>query len=136
MSKMSNKDVLESFLNAFPKGIDAQCEYLASDVRFYEANSLPWAGERGPIEGEHTGHQGFRNLIETMTSNVGVDIKQFELLDAGDKVMANMVVRWSSLATGEGFEDGVLEVYSFKDGKISVGDVFYKDAQRVAALAP
>ena len=132
---MSNKDVLEGFLNAFPEGIDAQSKFLAEDVIFYEAKSLPWSGEHTEMEGELVGHDGFRELIETMKSNVGVEIKTIELLDAGDQVMANTVVRWSNLETGEGFEDGVLEVYSFENGKITAGDIFYKDAQRVAALA-
>ncbi len=60
---------------------------------------------------------------------------KWELMDAGDKVVLYMLVRLTSRRTGNSLDIPVVEIFAFRDGKITDDDVYYKDASLVASAA-
>ena len=60
---------------------------------------------------------------------------KWEVMGAGDKAVLHMLVRLTSRRTGESFDIPVVEIFAFRDGKITDDDVYYKDASLVASAA-
>jgi ketosteroid isomerase-like protein len=59
----------------------------------------------------------------------------FRRVAAGDKAVLHMLVRLTSRRTGESFDIPVVEIFAFRDGKITDDDVYHEDASLVASAA-
>jgi ketosteroid isomerase-like protein len=60
---------------------------------------------------------------------------KWEVMGACDKAVLHMLVRLTSCRTGESFDIPVVEIFAFRDGKITDDHVYYKDASLVASAA-
>ena len=126
---MDNRATLEAFVQAFIDGDSQRMRsYLAADVVLHEAAVLPYGGD-------HVGVEGFFSSLQTASSIFDAEALKWELMDAGDKVILHMLVRLTSHRTGKILEIPVVEIFTFRDGKIIDDDVYYKDASLVAGLA-
>lgn len=125
----NNQQILEAFLDAFSEGVDKSCEYLTDDATFLQAASLPYP------KTTFVGCEGFKELMGSMTQHFELEMHDREYFERGDKVVGVIPILFTSKRTGERTDMTVVEIYTFRDGKISNVDVFYKDPEKIAALA-
>ncbi len=108
----TNIEIYERILAAFnADGIDGVLEYFSEDVEIYDPDLPPEVPRRG--------HEGIRQVAEQLMSGFReVQVRNFELLSAGDRVIAVL----HTFACGEG---GEIELYvrdahivTFRGGKV------------------
>ena len=99
------------------------------DLVVHEPQELPYGGE-------YHGFAGFLDLLARLTAVVEIaPASPLEFSDAGDRVVVQMVGRFTSPVSGRSVDTGVVELLSVRDGRIAELDVFYKDPGAVASLA-
>lgn len=121
----TNVKIYERILDAFNRdGIDAVIPYFTDDVELYDPDLPP---------GTYRGHEAVRRVTEQLMSGFGdVEVRDFRLLPAGDRVVALLHTR------AEG-ERGELElevrdahVLTFRDGKIAYWRLYLDQAEALA----
>ena len=94
----------------------------------YEAGGLPYSGE-------YHGPDGFFELLGKMNQAMELTPGEtFQYLLADDTVAIRGRLRFTSRASGQSVEMGLVEIYTVRDGLIVELDVYYKDPSAVAAL--
>ncbi len=124
----TNIEIYKRILAAFnADGIDGVLEYFSEDVEIYDPDLPPEVPRRG--------HEGIRQVSEQLMSGFReVQVRNFELLPAGDRVIAVL----HTFASGEGGEieievrDG--HIITFREGKV-VHWRLYVDADEALADA-
>ena len=110
-------DLDAAFANVHPEGV------------IHEADELWYAGD-------FVGPDGFREIIETMSSRLQIEVGDYEVFDtAGEETFMKVNVTFTSPETGRRLEMPIVEIYRAKDGKLIDMDIFYKDTAAVIALA-
>lgn len=101
---------------------------LHDDFVVYEAGGLPYSGT-------YHGADGFFNDLygEIMKLTDLTPLGEMDFLQSGNTVAAYFRLRFTSRATGEKFDTGMVEAYKVHGDKIAELDVFYKDPAGVAA---
>jgi hypothetical protein len=94
----------------------------------YEAGGLPYSGEyRGP--------DGFFELLGKMNQAMELTPGEtFQYLLADNTVAIRGRLTFTSRASRQSVEMGLVEIYTVRDGLIVELDVYYKDPSAVAAL--
>lgn len=120
--------VVEAFLRAFAAGdIQTALSYLCEDTVFDEARGMPFSGT-------YIGAGGFKSLARAISTDLAASVRGFTVLDAGTAAIAQIDMTFTSRATGRRLETSTVEIYRVKDGKITQGDVYYKDPLAVKDL--
>ncbi|MBO6638216.1 MAG: nuclear transport factor 2 family protein [Roseitalea sp.] len=122
----SHLSFLEGLFDAFErKDIHAVLDGLHPDVDVIQVESLPYGGV-------YRGHDGFKRLLGDLDAAWQVfDVKPFEYLDAGEKIVVRMTCKATARASGRDIETEMQEVFSFRNGKVSEIKVFYWDTAKV-----
>jgi ketosteroid isomerase-like protein len=63
-----------------------------------------------------------------------VVLKSREVQAAGDRVMVNMFADFTSRVTNRTVSTSMVELYSFKEGRITQIDVYYNDVTKRSVL--
>jgi uncharacterized protein len=94
----------------------------------YEAGGLPYSGE-------YHGPDGFFELLGKMNQAMELTPGEtFQYLLADGTVAIRGRLKFTSRASGQSVEMGLVEIYTVRDGLIVELDVYYKDPSAVAAL--
>jgi ketosteroid isomerase-like protein len=111
------------------RGTVGRCaQLLHDDFVGYEAGGLPYSGE-------YHGPQGFFELMAKMNDGLDVTLgPSVQFLSAEETVAVRFRLAFTSRATGESIEMGMVEVYTVREGLIVELDVYYKDPSAVTAL--
>ena len=112
MPPNTNAEIVRRLLNAFnEEGVEGVLAFYDDDCEVYDPD-LP--GNRS-----YRGKEGLRNLLELMlTGSEQTEIRDYELLPAGDRVVA--LIRTYFRGEGGGPEVEVRDAHTltFRDGKI------------------
>ena len=101
---------------------------LHDDFVTHEAGGLPYSGE-------YRGADGFFELFGKMNEGLELTLGHaVQFLLAEDTAAMRSRVTFTSRATGNSVEMGLVEVYTVRDGLIVELDVYYKDPAAVTAL--
>jgi ketosteroid isomerase-like protein len=131
MAPRTNVEIFQSLIEDFNReGVDGVLPYYTDDVEVYDPD-LPPGTYRGP--------EAVARVIEMLISGfVDVEIRDFRLLPAGDRVVALLHTRSKA-----GRDDLVVEtrdahMITFRDGKISYWRLYLDQAEALgdAGLDP
>jgi uncharacterized protein len=124
-----NAATLRSFIGLLSGGdADRAFKLLHPDVVVYEADALPYSGT-------YHGVEGFGQMMEQLFGTFDLQINKYEVLDAGDSVIARMEISLTARSSGRSIDMPIVELYRFTDGLISEVDIFYKDTKAVAEIS-
>jgi ketosteroid isomerase-like protein len=102
--------------------------FLHDDVVVREPPDLPFGGEyHGP-----EGYLAARDKVDSLA--VAELAGPVTLHDAGDLVVMRVTGRFTSRATGTALVTEFVELYTIRDGRIAVLDVYVRDTQALATL--
>ncbi|MFJ3921561.1 nuclear transport factor 2 family protein [Streptomyces sp. NPDC090022] len=123
-----NTRTLQSFFALIESGaIEEALELIDPELVIHEAESLPYPGDfHGPA--------GFVQLAEKVFGLADLSISDVRLLEDGDTVVSRSRATFTARATGRVLETEVVELYTFRDGRIADIDAFYKDTHAVVEL--
>ena len=85
--------------------------------------------------GKWVGPDGLREIIETMTSKLDIEVVDYAVFDSEDITTMKVEIRFRSKETGRTIEMPIVELYRERDGKLIEMDIFYKDTAAVLELA-
>ncbi len=101
---------------------------LHDDFVTHEAGGLPYSGE-------YHGAEGFFELLGKMNEGLELTLgHSVQFLLAENTAAMRSRVTFTSRATGNSVEMGLVEIYAVRDGLIVELDVYYKDPAAVTAL--
>ena len=101
---------------------------LHPEMVFREAEGLPYPGD-------FVGHEGFLRLVKECAAAYALHVDGYELAYDGERVIAQMQLSATSNRSGRVLKTAVTEFYSFRDGLIADGDIYYKDSRAMWELA-
>jgi ketosteroid isomerase-like protein len=124
-----NAATLRAFVDLLSGGdADRAFKLLHPDVVVHEADALPYSGT-------YHGVEGFGQMMEQLFGTFDLQINKYEVLDAGDSVIARMEISLTARSSGRSIDMPIVELYRFTDGLISEVDIFYKDTKAVAEIS-
>jgi ketosteroid isomerase-like protein len=124
-----NAATLRAFVDLLSGGdADRAFKLLHPDVVVYEADALPYSGT-------YHGVEGFGQMMEGLSRAFDLQVNKYEVLDAGDTVIARMDISLTARSSGRSVSMPIVELYRFTDGLISEVDIFYKDTAAVAEIS-
>jgi ketosteroid isomerase-like protein len=108
----SNLDTYQRILETFNReGVDGVMPFFTDDVEVYDPD-LPEGPYRGPDAAKH--------VVELLTSGFeDVEVKDFRLLPAGDRVVALLHTRAKGESVDLEVETRDAHTITFRDGKIA-----------------
>jgi ketosteroid isomerase-like protein len=125
----SRLETARSFIECSTSGdLDGAMALLHPAMVFREAEGLPYPGE-------FVGHEGFMGLLAEVDAAYELKVAGCRLADDGSRIIAQMNLVVTSRKSGRSLSTTVSEFYSFTDGLISEGDIFYKDTRALWELA-
>jgi ketosteroid isomerase-like protein len=115
-SANANLATMQRFVSAVLAGEAATLhEVAAPDFVLYEGSGMPFAGS-------YQGIDGFLRFLgifgETLEIEVLAPVRSF-VSDDPDVIAAELEVRGTNRATGRRFESSLVEVWTFRDGKVA-----------------
>jgi ketosteroid isomerase-like protein len=127
-----NIDIINDYLDAFLAGdIDRVMTFLADDFTVIESEGMPYSGK-------WVGKDGFMQLLNAVYAcwtDMKVDL--VEVIGAPDAenfaVLATMDGK--SLSNGRSFSTSLCEIWTVKDGKLSLVRPYYWDTKLMSELA-
>ena len=121
----SNVETYQRILEAFNReGVDGVMPYFAEDVEVYDPD-MPAGPHRGP--------EAVRHVAEEMTSGFAdVEIIDFRLLPAGDRVVALLHTRGKGDGVDLEVETRDAHTVTFRDGKIAYWSVYLDQAEALS----
>ena len=125
---MSREDleVMREFVERFLGGdLAGTLALIHPEAVVNEGAGLPWGGD-------HVGRCGFQSLVAALLGTFDLKIDSYDLLDAGDTVVARMPATFTHRTTGRCLPMPIVELYQLRDGLIWRIDVFYKDTKAIA----
>ncbi len=124
--------VVQKLFSAAGAGdIDTIADCLHPDFTINQVAGTPYAGT-------YHGLDGFLTMFGILTSHFELGQRDLAFHDTGDSeigVIVTFDVDFTSRATGQTVTSGNVELYRFADNRIRRIDVYYQNAQAVAALA-
>ncbi|MFI5026398.1 MAG: nuclear transport factor 2 family protein [Solirubrobacterales bacterium] len=131
MAMGNNVEIYERILETFNReGVDGVMPYFTDDVEVYDPD-LPEGAYRGP--------EAARHVVELLTSGFDdVEIKDFRLLSAGDRVVALLHTRAKGERVDLEVETRDAHTITFRDGKIAYWRLYLDQAEALtdAGLDP
>jgi ketosteroid isomerase-like protein len=127
-----NIDVINGYLDAFMVGdIDRALTFLTDDFTVIESEGMPYSGK-------WVGKDGFLQLLNAVYgcwSDMKAEL--VEVIGAPDAenfaVLATM--EGKSVSNGRSFSTSLCEIWTVKDGKLSLVRPFYWDTKLMSELA-
>ena len=121
---------MKRFYAAIAAGdVEAVNAILAPDVVVHEAESLPYPGE-------FHGHAGFWDLMQKVAGVWDhLVASDFRFYTSPDGIMARLTLKARSRASGESFEQELIEAWTVENGLLREGHIFYFDTHRARELA-
>jgi ketosteroid isomerase-like protein len=121
----TNVETYQRILEAFNReGVDGVMPYFAEDVEVYDPDMPP---------GPHRGPEAVRRVAEAMTSGFAdVEIIDFRLLPAGDRVVALLHTRGKGDGVDLEVETRDAHTVTFRDGKIAYWRVYLDQAEALS----
>lgn len=125
----SSVDTVRRFYDLLSAGdLDAATELLDDELVIHEPAGLPYGGE-------YHGPGGFQDIMGRINGQFQPEmVGPVTCLDSGNPVVVRLVGRFTSRATGRSVEMDVVELFTVRQGRIVILDVYYKDPGAVAAL--
>jgi ketosteroid isomerase-like protein len=127
----TNLETYEHILQTFNReGVDGVMPYFTDDVEVYDPD-LP--------EGPYRGPQAAKRVVELLMSGFeAVEIKDFRLLSAGDRVVALLHTRAKGERVDLEVETRDAHTITFRDGKIAYWRLYLDQAEALtdAGLDP
>jgi ketosteroid isomerase-like protein len=124
----AEKAVVRSFIEAFARGD------IDSALGMLDANSLVDEADGMPFSGKYHGPDGFKKLLDQMSSRLDASVNSCDYLDDGGVIVTRMALTFASRASGRKLPTRVTELYTVSNGKITHLDSFYKDPAGVGEL--
>ena len=125
----NNAATLRTFVDLLSGGdADRAFKLLHPNVVVHEADALPYSGT-------YHGVEGFGQMMEGLSGTFDLQVNKYEVLDAGDTVIARMDISLTARSSGLSTDMPIVELYRFTDGLISEVDIFYKDTAAVAEIS-
>jgi ketosteroid isomerase-like protein len=121
----TNVELYQRILEAFnSEGVDGVMPYFAEDVEVYDPDFPP---------GPHRGPEAVRRVAELMMSGFeDVEIIDFRLLSAGDRVVALLHTRGKGEKVDLEVESRDAHTVTFRDGKIAYWRVYLDQAEALS----
>jgi ketosteroid isomerase-like protein len=121
----SNVETYQRILETFNRdGVDGVMPFFADDVEIYDPD-LP--------EGSYRGPEAVRRAVELLVSGFEkVQIKDFRLLSAGDRVVALLHTRAKGEQVDLEVEQRDAHTVTFRDGKIAYWRVYLDQGEALA----
>lgn len=121
----SNVETYQRILETFNRdGVDGVMPFFADDVEIYDPD-LP--------EGSYRGPEAVRRAVELLISGFEkVQIKDFRLLSAGDRVVALLHTRAKGEQVDLEVEQRDAHTVTFRDGKIAYWRVYLDQGEALA----
>jgi ketosteroid isomerase-like protein len=125
MTVETNLETYQRILETFNReGVDGVMEFFTDDVEVYDPD-LPPGPYRGP--------EAVRRVIEDLTSGFeDVEIKDFRLLPAGDRVVALLHTRAKAERADLQVEQRDAHTITFRDGKVAYWRAYLDQAEALA----
>jgi ketosteroid isomerase-like protein len=125
MTMETNLEIYQRILETFNReGVDGVMPFFTDDVEVYDPD-LPEASYRGP--------EAVRRAVGLMTSGFeDVEIKDFRLLSAGDRVVALLHTRGKGASVDLEVETHDAHTVTFRDGKIAYWRVYLDQTEALA----
>ncbi len=121
----TNLETYQRILETFNReGVDGVMPFFTDDVEIYDPD-LP--------EGPYRGPQAAKRVVELLTSGfANVEIKDFRLLPAGDRVVALLHTRAKGQSVDLEVEQRDAHTITFRDGKIAYWRLYLDQAEALA----
>jgi ketosteroid isomerase-like protein len=125
MAPNTNVEIFESLIAAFNRdGIDGVLPYYTDDVEVYDPDLPP---------GTYRGREAVSRVIEMLMSGFDdVEIRDFRLLSAGDRVVALLHTRSKGERDGLVVETRDAHTITFRDGKITYWRLYLDPAEALS----
>jgi len=113
------------------EGIDGVLRYYDEDIELYDPDL--------PGDGSYRGREAVRDALETVSSGFTMEIRDWELVPAGDRVVG-LLHTWAKDPRKDGIDVEIREAHTltFRDGKAVYWRAYLdrKDALAEAGLDP
>jgi ketosteroid isomerase-like protein len=131
MTMATNVEIFQSLIEAFNRdGVDGVLPYYTDDAEVYDPDLPP---------GSYRGREAIGRVIEMLVSGFeDVEIRDFRLLPAGDRVVALLHTRSRSERDDLEVETRDAHTITFRDGKITYWRLYLDQAEALtdAGLDP
>ena len=123
----SNVEIYQRILEAFNRdGVDGVMPYFADDIEVYDPD-LPESTYRGP--------NAARRAAEMLMSGFEkVEIREFRLMPAGDRVVALLHARGKAEHDDLEVETREAHTVTFRDGKVAYWRVYLDQAEALSDI--
>lgn len=125
-STVENIEKIERLYSAIAAGDwETVDSILSPDIIVKEADSLPYGGT-------YNGHAGFKDLMARL-ADTWTDLRpiDFNFSAVGETVLATFTLLATSKATGRELNMPLIEKWTFGNGRVVDGGVFYYDTHEV-----
>jgi ketosteroid isomerase-like protein len=125
MTTETNSEIYQRILETFNReGMDGVMPYFAEDVEVYDPD-LP--------EGPYRGPEAVRRVAEQLMSGFAdVEIQDFRLVPAGDRVVALLHTRGKGERVDLEIETRDAHTITFRDGKVAYWRLYLDQAEALA----
>jgi ketosteroid isomerase-like protein len=125
MTMATNVEIFQSLIEAFNRdGVDGVLPYYTDDAEVYDPDLPP---------GSYRGREAIGRVIEMLVSGFeDVEIRDFRLLPAGDRVVALLHTRSRSERDDLEVETRDAHTITFRDGKITYWRLYLDQAEALA----
>src|SRR5262245_21951612 len=124
----SDYEIVRRFIDALiEKDFETSSALLHDDVVFNEPAGLHWGGE-------WKGLDGIGGRVQKILSEYSFEVTEAEVSDAGDRVLVEAKVEFTSNQSGTSMTQTIAEIYRVEDGKIVANRIFYHDIPALTGL--
>jgi ketosteroid isomerase-like protein len=125
MTTLTNVEIYQRILEAFNReGIDGVMPFFADDVEVYDPDLPP---------GPYRGREAARRVVEQLISGFAqVEIRDFRLLPAGDRVVALLHTRGTGERVDLEVETRDAHTITFRDGKVAYWRLYLDQAEALS----
>jgi ketosteroid isomerase-like protein len=92
---------------------------MAASLELLDPGFQWWDRDDDPGATVHRGHDGFSKHMAELEADVEMQVEVSEFIDAGNHVVAAVLVHGRGRASGAPFEDHELHVLRLRDGKVT-----------------
>jgi uncharacterized protein len=123
-----NVELIESLWDAFGRGdLDTVAAAVSDNAEIVFPDSLPWGGT-------HVGPDGFRQVLEDITSRFADFKAKPEMVLGADDDHVAVVARAEGRGKGGRLEGRIVWLYRLRDGKVVRGEAFPDTAAVLEAI--
>jgi ketosteroid isomerase-like protein len=102
-------------------------KYFDSDVDIYQSELLPWGGH-------YHGHKGAQEFYSKLLGSVDASVKVEHFIDAGDHIVEVGQTKGKLKKNGKPMNVAQVQVWKFRNGKVTGFEAFVDTPPVLAAL--